>query len=418
MRVRGSRVGVIGGSIAGCAAAIALDRLGCDVQVLERSTVELSDRGHGILVPIPLRDELIEAGYLARGYASCPVSERWWIIEDGTPAGRRLWTQPSQAAMNNWGGLWRSLRGQVASGTYRRAAQLVDFDARPDGVTVELADGSREEFDALVGADGYRSTLRARLHPETSPSYAGYVIWRGAYPESRLHDRAAIERADRGLAWYTVGFEGGHAVNYMIPGSDDRAGAGHRRVNWLVYSSPPAGMDATNPETIVPGQLEPETYAHLDRILSRHVPSQLEPFYRASPREEVVLQPVYDEVAPAYATGRVLLIGDAGAVTRPHTGSGATKALQDALALERLGHLHDTWEELLPAYDAERVEAGRGIVELGRRIGAAQVEDTPDWASMAPEDFDAWTRAMLSGKGLYMYGNVDAEESSPRSSSN
>jgi len=38
MLVRGSRVGIIGGSIAGCATAIALERLGCDVQVFERSS--------------------------------------------------------------------------------------------------------------------------------------------------------------------------------------------------------------------------------------------------------------------------------------------------------------------------------------------------------------------------------------------
>ena len=39
MLVRGSRVGIIGGSIAGCATAIALERLGCDAQVFERSTI-------------------------------------------------------------------------------------------------------------------------------------------------------------------------------------------------------------------------------------------------------------------------------------------------------------------------------------------------------------------------------------------
>ena len=33
----------------------------------------------------------------------------------------------------------------------------------------------------------------------------------------------------------------------------------------------------------------------------------------------------------AYVKDRVLVVGDAGAVSRPHTGSGATKALQDAL---------------------------------------------------------------------------------------
>ena len=58
MLVRGSRVGVIGGSIAGCATAIALERLGCDVQVFERSSGVLRDRGSGIAIPLALRDDL------------------------------------------------------------------------------------------------------------------------------------------------------------------------------------------------------------------------------------------------------------------------------------------------------------------------------------------------------------------------
>ena len=71
---------------------------------------------------------------------------------------------------------------------------------------------------------------------------------------------------------------------------------------------------------------------------------------------------------------------------------------------------HQSWEGSLAAYDAERCRAGRELVELGRRIGRAQVEETPEWASMTPEDFDAWTRATLAGHRLYLYGNVTGED--------
>jgi 2-polyprenyl-6-methoxyphenol hydroxylase-like FAD-dependent oxidoreductase len=105
-----------------------------------------------------------------------------------------------------------------------------------------------------------------------------------------------------------------------------------------------------------------------------------------------------------------MLIGDAGTVTRPHTGSGATKALQDALCLARLGQEHDEWPDLLAAYDAERTAAGVSLVHLGRRLGRDLVEHTPDWGTMTAGDFEAWTKWTLSGERLYFYGDATAAD--------
>ena len=56
---RGLKVGIIGGSIAGCTAAIELVRLGCDVTLFERTGEELKDRGAGIGVPPSIIDTFI-----------------------------------------------------------------------------------------------------------------------------------------------------------------------------------------------------------------------------------------------------------------------------------------------------------------------------------------------------------------------
>ncbi|SCD41539.1 MULTISPECIES: hypothetical protein [unclassified Streptomyces] len=58
------RIGVVGGSIAGCAAAVAGFRAGADVTVYERSGAELQDRGFGIVIPPPLHRELVGSGHL------------------------------------------------------------------------------------------------------------------------------------------------------------------------------------------------------------------------------------------------------------------------------------------------------------------------------------------------------------------
>ena len=102
MKVEGSRVGIVGGSIAGCAAAIALQRLGCEVEIFERSSGALRDRGSGIGIPIALRDELIDHGYLPEGYATVALPGRRWVAADGSPEGRTLWTIDGASVSNNF----------------------------------------------------------------------------------------------------------------------------------------------------------------------------------------------------------------------------------------------------------------------------------------------------------------------------
>ena len=132
MALNGLRVGIIGGSIAGCAAATALGRAGCDVQVFERSAKGLMDRGSGIAIPGPLRSELMEKTYLPQDFPGYEMKRRWWQFPDGTPDGRRLWTQDTAAFANNWGNLWKALRQNVPDAIYHEGRQLKEFSETKD----------------------------------------------------------------------------------------------------------------------------------------------------------------------------------------------------------------------------------------------------------------------------------------------
>ena len=405
MAISGSKVAIVGGSIAGCSAAIALGHLGCEVHIFERSSSALRDRGSGIAIPIALRDTLIAGGYLPADYPSIVPSVRRWVVADGTATGKELWVQASAAALSNWGVLWRSLRANIGDAEYRDGIHIDAVETTSSGAAVHFEDGSSEQFDVVFGADGYRSAVRASLFPDSAPVYAGYMLWRGNFPESELTDRGGIENLDSANAWLTVGYDGGHGVMYPIPEFDDSTEPGHRRVNWAIYGAQPDGFDFTEPTSIPPGRVDEETYALLEQLLDQSFPPMYRPLF-ASPRHEVSIQPIYDELPGAYTSGRVALIGDAGSVTRPHTGSGATKAMQDALMIERLGAEHDNWDDLLAAYDADRTANGASVVALGRRIGRDQVERTPPWSTMTPADFEAWTAATLGGDDLYFYGDT------------
>jgi 2-polyprenyl-6-methoxyphenol hydroxylase-like FAD-dependent oxidoreductase len=392
MPIPGSKVGIIGGSIAGSSAAIALGHLGCEVHIFEPSSSALRDRGSGIAIPIALRDTLIAGGYLPPDYPSIVPSVRRWVVADGTAPGKELWVQASAAALSNWGVLWRSLRSRIGAAFYRGGTHVDAVKPTSSGAAVMFEDGGSEQFDVVLGADGYRSAVRASLFPDSAPIYAGYMLWRGNFPESELTDRTGIESLDGDNAWLTVCFDGGHGVMYPIPDFGDSTGPGRRRVNWAIYSAQPDGFDFTEPTSIPPGQVDQQTYTLLEQLLSAAFP----PRYR-----------------PLVAS--IALIGDAGSVTRPHTGSGATKAMQDALTIERLGGEHSNWDDVLAAYDADRTANGTSVVALGRRIGRDQVERTPPWSTMTHADFEAWTAARLGGDDLYFCGDTveDSADQAP-----
>lgn len=403
MSIKGKKIGIIGGSLSGCTAAIAFLRAGCDVEVFERSSHGLKDRGAGIDIPEPLRAELVAKDYVPSDYTFCKSILRWWQFPDGSRLGRRLWTQHSHTAANNWGNLWSALRNRVPNDIYHEGKVLVDFDETETTVVARFADDTEREFDLLVGADGYHSEVRKELHPEAEPVYADYILWRGNYREAELDDTSLIEALDREDARLVVPFPGGHSIVYLIPDFGGASTPGNRRVTWGVYAPCPRALKLKGIESEPPGSITPEVFSDLQSLLAAHFPPAVADLIAHTQREEVSIQPIYDSVVDTYISKRILLIGDAGTLTRPHTASGATKALEDALAIETLGKEAGDLSELLSRYNAQRCQRARIISEISRRIGQVQVVDTPNWADMTPADFEEMIQSILRGEELYLY---------------
>ncbi|WP_447042258.1 FAD-dependent monooxygenase [Streptomyces sp. DSM 118878] len=401
--MRGGRVAVVGGSIAGCAAALAAHRGGADeITVYERATSDLADRGVGLAVHDARYAELESAGYLDAGMAWVQMRRRRWYVRDGStasPVGREIAEMPFPFRTYNWGPLWRELRDRVPGAAVFRAGTPVQA-LRPgaDGIRVGTSAGS-ERFDLVIGADGYRSTARAAVFGDVRPAYAGYLAWRGAFPEDRLADPALWPGE---ICAYVV-FPGGHLIVYRIPD-----GSGGRRVNWVLYTAPPPDLDLglgldlrlTGPASLPPGGLTEALTAHLRHVADELLPPYWGALLHATAPGERFLQPLYDFAAPHCTAGRVLLTGDAAAVARPHTGAGAVKALQDATVLESCLAAADTWDEALSAYDRDRTLSGHAMVDLGRRLGDALVLATPDWRTMDRTALETWWK-QADGAGVF-----------------
>lgn len=400
MAVTGLRIGVVGGSIAGCAMAIAGARAGADVTVHERSEGELQDRGFGIVIPPPLHRELVAGGYLGADMPTTPVATRVWLARaPGRRSARELARQQAPVAPCNWGLLWRALRANAGGGSYHRGHPVVSVGRTAcGGAVIRTADGERE-YDIVVGADGHRSVTRELVAPEVRPVPAGYLVWRGTIASSALRDQPKqLELLES--AWVTLGFPGGHGVFYLIPG----AAAGSRLLAYAVYASPPAADAATGTASDVP-----VSAAYVRHIAEEHFPAEWAGIVARGHHSSQALHPVADFVVPRAAEPPFLLAGDAASVTRPHTASGAVKALQDALCLERSLRASASVAEALHRYADERSAEGARLVGLGRRLGRAFVENAPDWPSMGPAEVEALSRAALDGDDSYLYGSVQRQ---------
>ncbi|WP_042421955.1 FAD-dependent monooxygenase [Streptacidiphilus anmyonensis] len=408
--MHGERVAVVGGSIAGCAAARALHRAGAgEVVVLERASGRLQDRGVGLAIQNERYAELEAAGYLDARMPWVPLTRRPWVVRDGARrAGREIASLPFPFRSYRWGSLWQELRRRLPDDVdYRGGVAVRAVHPDADGAAVVLADGTEERFDLVVGADGHRSTVRAAMLPAASsaPAWGGYLAWRGTVAAAQLPGPAEAFPEDTAT---TVAFPGGHMISYRIPGSpsgEDGAADGEAardgdggssddgvRVNWVFYATPPAHLAErlADPEASPSAELTRELTDHQHRLVERYFPGYWRDLVRGTPEEDRLLQPIHDAAAPRYAHGRLALLGDAAAIARPHTGSGALKALQDATVLGRALLEHDSLPAALAAYDAERAPVGRAILELGRSLGRAHVLRTPDWASMDQRSFEAW----------------------------
>ncbi|MEO3974498.1 FAD-dependent monooxygenase [Streptomyces sp. CAU 1734] len=384
------RVGIVGGSIGGCAAALAAHRAGLtDITVYERTSGDLADRGVGIAVHEGRYAELEAAGYLDSAMEWSRLAERCWYTRapggGGDPLGRLIGSDAFPFRSYNWGPLWRELRSRLpAEVAFRTSSEVTGVVGTRTGAELRTAAGA-DHYGLVIGADGYRSAVRAAVCPAVRPEYAGYLAWRGAYPERRLPDPGLWEKT---TVAYVV-FRGGHVVIYRIPD-----GSGGHRVNWVLYSAPPPGLGIplATPTSLPPGTLGEALHSHLARLTEEHLPPFWAELTGLTAPGELLVQPMYDFAASPGVTARLALVGDAAAVARPHTGAGAVKALQDAALLESaLRTASDTGiPEALAGYGAARETAGRAMVELGRRLGSGLVEHTPRWSALDRGGLDAW----------------------------
>src|SRR6478736_3704474 len=145
---------VIGGSMSGLLAALALARCGIAVEVFERVAEPLTGRGAGIVAQPELKDVLRTLGLEADRDLGIEVASRVMIARDGRVTHRVEIAQ----TMTAWDRVFHLLLSALPAARYHRAKELRGLVQDGQGVAAQFADGSSAQGDVLIGADGIRST--------------------------------------------------------------------------------------------------------------------------------------------------------------------------------------------------------------------------------------------------------------------
>ncbi|MEM6385016.1 MAG: FAD-dependent monooxygenase [Pseudomonadota bacterium] len=327
------RITVAGGGVAGLAVGTALAGQGHHLSVAERAA-EIAEVGAGIQIS-PNGYRVLQALGVADAMAARSVHIESVRLIDGL-------TNRDVLRLDVSGGFG----GAPWLAVHR--AELIDVllsAARGAGVEIETGveiapppeGAALEGDDLLIGADGLKSQLRARVDEASKPFFTRQVAWRAVIADAE--DRAPEARVYMG--------PGRHLVTYPLTRGRRNIVAVEERMAWAEegwsHADHPANLRGAFERFTGP------VGSWLDKV------------------EEVYLWGLFrHRVAHRWHAGRQVLLGDAAHPTLPFLAQGANLALEDAWVLARQLSEKPV-NEALPAYQALREDRCRKVTAAATR---------------------------------------------------
>jgi 2-polyprenyl-6-methoxyphenol hydroxylase-like FAD-dependent oxidoreductase len=372
---------IAGGGIGGLALALHLREEGIACTILE-AAAELRELGVGINALPHAVARLDVLGLLP---ALDAVAIRTRRLTYANRFGQEIWSEPRgisgghampQLSIHRGrlhGVLLRAVRERLGDCAVLTSHRLTGFSQSSDGVVAECATSGgavRLGGDALVGADGIHSAVRAALHPDDGGiRWTGIQLWRG------MTDWPAWRGGDHMLC---AGSMEEKLIFYPVAAGRS---ATTRLTNWALCVR-------LQPDSPVPRREEwsrlgnpAEALLHARRFKIPDI--DVEGLVRAT--AEIFEYPMADrDPLPWWTQGRVTLLGDAAHPMYPTGSNGSAQAILDASCLARCLAEYGAIDGL-HRYEAERRPATTEIVLSNRLGGPERVLDLV--GSRAPDGF-------------------------------
>lgn len=345
---------IVGGGIGGMTLAACLRKRGVQARVIERAVGPL-EPGAGLGLWANATRVLLALGLGARLDEVAQRMDRSSMV---TCEGKVLRDMTLDEVAGELGGvmplaimhraeLLELITGAVDPAQISYGVACAEVIDDGDQAVVRLDDGEEIRARVVVGADGLWSRVRASIHGEQAPDYAGEPCWRGIVPLSALPDPA---RFDMGRLSEVQGE--GKRVG-ICPLSGDR-------IYWW----------ATHPAAPGTGELPVGERAAFLAARFGHWAQGVPDLMASTRPEDMVCHDLYDRPAlHPWSKGVITLLGDAAHPTTPNLGQGACMAIEDAAMLGELLSTDLPVPEVLHRYERARRPRCAQIVSQSRQWG-------------------------------------------------
>jgi salicylate hydroxylase len=313
-QVRG--IAIVGGGLAGLAAANALATFGFEAEVFEQSST-LSEIGAGISISsqavkalraIGVGEKLAAVGNVSRGVLTRNMQTGEPLDFRETPADR--YGAPHYFVHR--ADLLNALASGLDPASIHLAHRLTGIEEGQSSVALSFANGETRQADIVIGADGIHSVLRRALYGEDNPTYTGQSVWRsllrgGDVPPDLLEPSGNVQWVGPGCHLLTYCLRGREVINVVTQEDTDK----WVKEGWSIPGDPDE-MRASfpNPEPRLKTILSLVTECSKWGLFTRPLTTN-------------------------WGRGRIQLIGDAAHAMVPNAGQGAAQSFEDAYTLAR-----------------------------------------------------------------------------------
>ncbi len=360
---------IIGGGIAGPVLALFLKQAGFCAHIFEAASGP-SETGGGLGLAPNGMNVLAAAGVIDQ-VRNVSVTSHEWAFEN--QYGKLLaCNSAGDPALYGHAGIMitraalhrvlvdRAIQQGISVDYNKRLVSIEDKPGKP--IVAHFDDGTSVQGDLIIGADGIRSQVRQAVMPDApKPVYSGLSAPGGISP---CLEGDVIPRSNQRVH-FIFGKDGFFGYfNVVTPD-------GPRTMWWSTASAPLEDREKTATTTMA---------EHKQRLLALHGDWASPISQLIQSAEEILNVAIHDVPSlPSWSVGRTLLIGDAAHAVAPHSGQGASMALEDAMYLAKLLRESNgtSIEQIFAAFEQHRRPRTDKVIALGRRNGQHKQRMSP-----------------------------------------